>query len=107
MCLINVRGAHRSYFLTMLMLPVAICYCVYCFFVIGVFISVFLTGTIVGTLLCVVFAESDAPLFLSMILGVMFGLVAAEFYRIATTRSISIDGIYCGVALSLVASIKL
>lgn len=78
--------------LIMLILTVVICYCVYRFFAVGVFVSVFLTVTVVGTLLCGGYAESDTPLFLSMILGVMLGLVAAKFYRISIILSTSIQG---------------
>ena len=91
-------------FLIMLILTVVICYCVYRFFAVGVFVSVFLTVTIVGTLLCGGYAESDTPLFLSMILGVMLGLVAAKFCRMAIILSTSIQGgAFCGIALPMVA----
>lgn len=91
-------------FLLMLILTVVICYCVYRFFTVSVFVSVFLTVTIVGTLLCGGCAESDAPLFLSMILGAMLGLVAAKFYRMAIILSTSIrGGVCCAAALPMVA----
>lgn len=91
-------------FLIMLILTVVICYCVYRFFAVGVFVSVFLTVTIVGTLLCGGYAESNTPLFLSMILGVMLGLVAAKFCRMAIILSTSIQGgAFCGIALPMVA----
>lgn len=90
--------------LIMLILTVVICYCVYRFFAVGVFVSVFLTVTVVGTFLCGGSAESDTPLFLSMILGAMLGLVAAKFYRISIILSTSIQGgAFCGIALPMVA----
>lgn len=88
-------------FLVMLLLTIIICYFVYRFFGFGVFISVFLTVTLLGGIIGEVTEEA---FILSAILGFIIGILAFKFYRIAIIVLTSVrGGILCSFGIPMLA----